>query len=190
MNKEREETTSLGNLDGRRLFLRINIHDSLKVHAILPFRFKNCANVYWTKSRKPCFALQETMSKAFTSLFLKRFTHKDLVTNYHQNKHRGADRTRHLPTSCSYLQKNRVSERLCKRLSNKTSIPECSIAAATSNRAESRSSPHEICVYIYFLNHKKFHNVPLLLFLLRRHLRCVSAPSVAPKFASNSRWIL
>ncbi len=48
-----------------------------------------------TKSRKPCFALQETMSKAFTSLFLKRFTHKDLVTNYHQHGTNIAGLTEH-----------------------------------------------------------------------------------------------
>ncbi len=48
-----------------------------------------------TKSRKPCFALQETMSKAFTSLFLKRFTHKDPLTNYHQHATNIAGPTEH-----------------------------------------------------------------------------------------------
>lgn len=69
----------------------------------IPWRFMQCFSIQilklleciLTKSRKLWFALQETMSKAFTSLFLKRFTHKDLVTNYHQHGTNIAGLTEH-----------------------------------------------------------------------------------------------
>lgn len=145
-----------------------------------------------TKSRKPCFAFQETMSKAFTSLFLKRFTHKDLVTNYHQHGTNIAGPTEHATCQPVVHIYKRTASPNASASAFLTKLPFQNAALRLLQGIEQRVGVlHTKFWFIYiFLNHKKFHNVPRLLFLLRRHLQCVSAPSVAPKFASSFRWIL
>jgi hypothetical protein len=105
--------------------------------------------MYINRKQEALFCLQETMSKAFTSLFLKRFTHEDLVTNYHQHGTNIAGLTEHATCQPVVHIYKRTASPNASASAFLTKLPFQNAALRLLQRAETRSSPHEIFVYIF-----------------------------------------